>query len=452
MPHASRALPLTRLCGISTRGSWVQQLAAARIAGARVGRVRARFSAAAASVPAGSPGHVRERGREAEGAKGADAVSCPVGFDLDHAAEAARLAQLCYVGNPAESTTGLQALGFEQSAVEVVHGQMGTYALVGRRGDAFFVAIRGTFNAENVAADLDMALRPADQFGLRHAPVECAVHRGFGRAYAGLGPKLLRALNGLAKQVPAGADGLSVCVVGHSFGGALAAMLVLQLVAEAQVAEVEAAAVLLAEAAPAAQPAQPAAAGQLSASPSRWGDSAPLPSKGESAPLPETSDDRICVRFTRVEGYTFGLGRVGNEQFAKYFRDTVGTQAQSTQTQGTQAAGGAQAGGAKAAEGAGVGRGASSHAGSSHARSNARSNVRSSTVRGNVSFWSLALLEDPLAHLPPRSLGKKNKRNVKKTELIIKALILLPPLLLPPHPLCKNRNQKHHISEKNIKC
>jgi hypothetical protein len=105
---------------------------------------------------------------------------------------------------------------------------MGTYALVGRRGDALTVAIRGTFNAENVAADLDMALRPAAQFGLRHAPLECSVHRGFGRAYAGLGPKLLCALEGLANQRPAGASGLSVCLVGHSFGGALAAMLVLQ--------------------------------------------------------------------------------------------------------------------------------------------------------------------------------------------------------------------------------
>ena len=208
-------------------------------------------------------------------------IAPPPGLLATHAREAARLSQLAYAPDAA-AAAGCARL--ELDHVGSVRGAGGTLALLARRGNALLVAFRGTANLANLASDFDYALAPLGACGLRagragglrDAPVGCEVHAGFGRAYAGIGPRLLAALHDLAASHPGGAPALHLTVTGHSLGGALAALLAVDVAGD-----------------------------------------------GAHAGARVAARDAGGLDFAAIDGFTFGAGRLGNDRFAAHFAQVL---------------------------------------------------------------------------------------------------------------------------------
>lgn len=193
--------------------------------------------------------------------RSARVLNAPGDFCASRAHEAARLSQLAYATDDAQQV-GCADLGFEH--LGTVDGCGGTRALLARRDDSLIVSFRGTANLLNFASGCDNRLVPLALCGVRNAPADCAVRAGYGSAFAAIGPRLLEKLQDLAISAqPEDAARLGLVVVGHSFGGSLAALFAL------------------------------AAACDLHS-------------------------------FTSIEGFSFGAGRLGNEAFARHFDEAFG--------------------------------------------------------------------------------------------------------------------------------
>lgn len=275
----------------------------------------------------------------------------PPGLDMRAASEAARLAQLTYVCGDAESSAAMSRLGYELQAT--VRGPGGTLVLVGRRDSQIAVAFRGTANAENVALDLDFRLAPLRLCGPGQLPAGCAVHCGFGRGYAALAPELLRELRAITRRHPGGAAAMRVCATGHSFGGALAALLLLQLALDAECAPPEAA----------------------------------PPGAGAAAAGAEAAEAE-ALRFGGLLGFTFGLGRLGNDEFAAAFRQALSRTAAAADPPAQRPLRAWQPPSAWLQRARLLSTG-----------------PPPSPPRPAFALWSLSLADDPLASLPPRLLG-----------------------------------------------
>lgn len=269
-------------------------------------------------------------------------VRCPPGLDLRAAADAARLAQLTYLSAEPETRRGMMACGFDLKAV--VRGSGGTLALIGQRGSEIAVVFRGTANAENVALDLDFRLLPLSLCGPVQLPTGCAVHSGFGKGYSALALQLMRELRTLAEGCDGGAPAMSLLATGHSFGGALASLLLLDLAIDAD--DVEASA------------STAAAAVQNGAS------TAPRP-----APAASTQEE--ALKFGSLVGYTFGLGRLGNDELARFYRAMHSRRVEAPPP----------------------------------AWRLPSLFPWQPPPRPAFALWSLSLADDPLANLPPRLLG-----------------------------------------------
>lgn len=147
----------------------------------------------------------------------------PEAFDPEKAVEAATLAKLVY--NIAASRDA-QTMGY--NVVTSICGEGGTYALVLRKRREVHIAFRGTANMGNVAANIDFDLTPLTLCGGR-LPRDCLVHAGYLRAYAGIAPHLLRVLGKIVDEDPNGERGVSLSLTGHSLGGALVALALLEI-------------------------------------------------------------------------------------------------------------------------------------------------------------------------------------------------------------------------------